>query len=94
MTVALIGVDVGTTGVKAIAIAPDGEVLARVEQSYPLSTPRPGWSEQDPEDWWRASEAALARSPRSRRRRNRPLRTDTGLVVLDAAENYVISRAA
>ena len=59
MTV-LVGLDVGTTGVKALALSPDGEVLARAERGYPLSTPRPGWSEQDPEDWWRASEAALA----------------------------------
>jgi len=56
----LAGIDVGTTGVKAIAITPDGNVVGRAERSYPLSTPRPGWSEQDPEDWWRASEAALA----------------------------------
>ncbi len=57
---ALVGLDVGTTGVKAIAVSPDGEVLARAEEEYPLSTPRPGWAEQDPEDWWRASERALA----------------------------------
>jgi xylulokinase len=56
----LAGIDVGTTGVKAIAITPDGDVVGRVERSYSPSTPRPGWSEQDPEDWWRASEAALA----------------------------------
>ena len=41
-------------------ISPDGEVVARAEESYPLSTPQPGWAEQDPEDWWRATEAALA----------------------------------
>ena len=58
---ALVGLDVGTTGVKAVAISPTGEVLARAEEEYPLSTPRPGWAEQDPEDWWRASEAVLAR---------------------------------
>ena len=57
---ALVGLDVGTTGVKAIAISATGEVLARAERDYPLSTPRPGWSEQDPEDWWRASQQALA----------------------------------
>ena len=57
---ALVGLDVGTTGVKAIAISPSGEVLARAEEEYPLSTPRPGWAEQDPEDWWRATERALA----------------------------------
>ncbi len=56
----LVGLDVGTTGVKALALSPEGEVLATAEHGYPLSTPQPGWSEQDPEDWWRASEAALA----------------------------------
>ncbi len=55
----LTGLDVGTTGVKAIAISPAGEVLARVEREYPLSTPQPGWAEQDPEDWWQASRSAL-----------------------------------
>jgi xylulokinase len=57
----LVGLDVGTTGVKALAITPDGEVVAAAEESYGLSTLQPGWSEQDPEDWWRASEAALGR---------------------------------
>ncbi len=57
---ALVGLDVGTSGVKAIAIDPAGAVLAVREESYPLSTPRPGWAEQDPEDWWRAAQAALA----------------------------------
>ncbi|MDX6570531.1 MAG: xylulokinase [Gaiellales bacterium] len=56
---ALVGIDVGTTGVKALAISPDGEVLARAEVGYPLSTPQPGWSEQDPEDWARATDEAL-----------------------------------
>jgi xylulokinase len=56
---ALVGLDVGTSGVKAIAISDTGDVLTRAERSYPLSTPRPGWSEQEPEDWWRATEAAL-----------------------------------
>src|SRR5688500_18866636 len=56
----LVGLDVGTSAAKAIAIATDGEVTARCEHAYGLSIPRPGWSEQDPDDWWRASEAALA----------------------------------
>jgi xylulokinase len=56
----LVGLDVGTTGVKALAVSPEGEVLARIEEAYPLSTPQPGWAEQDPEDWWRAAESALA----------------------------------
>jgi xylulokinase len=57
---ALIGLDVGTTAVKALAVGDHGEILARSEVSYPLSTPRPGWAEQDPGDWWRATERALA----------------------------------
>jgi len=57
---ALVGIDVGTTGVKALAVSPAGEVIARAEEAYPLSTPQPGWSEQEPDDWVRASENALA----------------------------------
>jgi xylulokinase len=56
----LVGLDVGTTGVKALAISPSGDVLARAEEDYPLSTPQPGWAEQDPDDWWRAAQTALA----------------------------------
>jgi xylulokinase len=56
----LVGLDVGTTGVKALRISPDGEIVARAEEGYRLSTPQPGWAEQDPEDWWMAAEAALA----------------------------------
>jgi xylulokinase len=57
----LVGLDVGTTGVKALAISPAGDVVASAEEHYGLSSPQPGWSEQDPDDWVRASEAALAR---------------------------------
>jgi xylulokinase len=56
----LVGLDVGTTAVKALAVSETGEVAARCEVEYPLSTPRPGWAEQDPADWWRATEEALA----------------------------------
>jgi xylulokinase len=57
----LVGLDVGTTGVKAVGVSPDGVVRARAEEEYGLATPRSGWAEQAPEDWWRASEQALAR---------------------------------
>jgi sugar (pentulose or hexulose) kinase len=57
----IVGLDVTTTGVKAIAIDENGEVLERAEESYRLSTPQPGWAEQDPDDWVRAAEQALSR---------------------------------
>jgi xylulokinase len=57
---ASIGLDVGTTSVKGVALSEDGEVLRVAEEGFPLSTPRPGWAEQDPELWWRATEDVLA----------------------------------
>ena len=61
---ALVGLDVGTSGVKGVAIDADGRVLATATADYPLSRPHPGWSEQEPEDWWRAAEDCLARLPK------------------------------
>ena len=56
---ALIGLDIGTTGAKAVAVSPDGAILGRAEANYPLLTPKAGWAEQDPEEWWAAAERAL-----------------------------------
>jgi xylulokinase len=56
----LVGIDVGTSGLKGLAIDPDGTILARAESGYPLSTPRVGWAEQDPADWWEAAEKVLS----------------------------------
>ncbi len=60
MREALVGIDVGTSAVKGLAVGQDGTVLAIAEAGYPLSTPRPGWAEQDPADWWVATESVLA----------------------------------
>jgi xylulokinase len=82
----LIGLDVGTSGVKGVAISADGDVLATAEESYPLSTPKPGWAEQEPEDWWRAAQACLARLPEG------PIGFSGqmhGLVVLDASDRVL-----
>jgi len=59
----LIGLDVGTSGVKGVAIGEGGNIVAVAEESYSLSAPLPGWAEQDPEDWWRASQRVLAQLP-------------------------------
>ncbi|HEY6758822.1 MAG TPA: xylulokinase [Baekduia sp.] len=55
----LVGLDVGTSSTKGLVVDETGAVLAEAERAYPLSSPRPGWAEQDPEDWWRAAEAVL-----------------------------------
>jgi xylulokinase len=57
---AAIGLDVGTTAVKALALDEAGNVVACADVPLELSTPRPGWAEQDPEEWWRAAQLALA----------------------------------
>src|SRR5436190_15687983 len=59
----MIGLDIGTSGVKGLALDADGKVLASAEHGYPLSTPRPGWAEQDPELWWIAAQRALSELP-------------------------------
>ena len=56
----LIGLDIGTSGARALAVSESGEVVAAAAQEYPLLTPRPGWTEQNPEDWWQASRKVLA----------------------------------
>lgn len=55
-----IGVDVGTTGSRAVAVDEQGAVIAARTAEYPLLTPRPQWTEQDPAAWWRATCDVLA----------------------------------
>lgn len=50
----LVGIDVGTTGVKAVLCDGEGRILAQAGEEYPTHYPQPGWAEQDPDDWWRA----------------------------------------
>ncbi|MCI8916037.1 MAG: xylulokinase [Oscillospiraceae bacterium] len=49
-----IGIDLGTSACKLLLVDEDGAVRNEVTKEYPLSFPQPGWSEQNPEDWWRA----------------------------------------
>ncbi len=62
----LLGIDVGTSGCKAVVMASDGRVLGEGTSEYPVLQPRPTWAEQDPAAWWRgtalAVRAALARA--------------------------------
>ncbi|MBN1393952.1 MAG: xylulokinase [Pirellulales bacterium] len=52
---AFLGIDVGTSGTKTLAVDERGKVLASATETYPCRFPRPLWSEQDPDDWWRAA---------------------------------------
>lgn len=54
-----IGIDVGTSGTKAVAVDGAGRVLAKASESYALHQPRPGWAEQSAEDWWQATCASV-----------------------------------
>jgi xylulokinase len=54
-----VGLDLGTTGAKAGVVDRSGKVLATATVTYETATPRPGWAEQDPRDWWEASCAAV-----------------------------------
>jgi xylulokinase len=60
-----IGMDIGTSATKAVAVSASGKVLASRSAGYPLSAPRPGWAEQEPEDWWRAALSVLKSLQRS-----------------------------
>jgi xylulokinase len=56
---ALLGIDLGTSGVKALLLTPTGQTVASATRDYPLRHPQPGWSEQDPAEWWQATVAAI-----------------------------------
>ena len=62
----LLGIDIGTSGAKTILSDTRGRIAAEATVEYPIHIPRTGWSEQDPQDWWRGAaksvKAVLAKS--------------------------------
>ncbi|WP_344983309.1 xylulokinase [Deinococcus rubellus] len=56
----MLGLDLGTSGVKVVALTAQGELVGQASRHYPLLTPRPGWTEQRPEDWAAATLEALS----------------------------------
>jgi xylulokinase len=79
--VPLVGLDVGTSAVKGVAIDEEGRLLGTASAGYPLSRPQPGWSEQEPEDWWFAAKDVLGQLPEGPVGLSGQMH---GLVVLDA----------
>jgi xylulokinase len=54
-----LGIDLGTSGVKALIVDAEGGVLGQATAPLSVSRPHPGWSEQSPDDWWRAASDAV-----------------------------------
>ncbi|MEM4648741.1 MAG: FGGY family carbohydrate kinase, partial [Nitrososphaerota archaeon] len=50
----VVGIDIGTSACKVLAISRDLEILSEKTGKYPIYVPKPGWTEQNPEDWWAA----------------------------------------
>lgn len=63
MTARLLGIDIGTTGVRAAVFDGGGTMLDDASEPCPYDAPEPGWAEIDPERWWAAAGAALGRLP-------------------------------
>jgi len=57
-----LGIDIGTSGTKTLAIRANGKILASAMETYPCYVPKPLWSEQDPEDWWQATIRSVRRA--------------------------------
>jgi xylulokinase len=55
----LLGLDIGTSAVKALLLKTNGDVAGSVTTEYPYFSPKPGWSEQNPEDMWQATVASI-----------------------------------
>ena len=56
---AVLGIDLGTSQVKALTCAPDGQALGQGSAGYDIAAPRDGWAESDPASWWRAVRTAV-----------------------------------
>ena len=57
----VLGIDVGTSATKIIAVDEAARVVASVTEAYPVFSPYPGWSEQNPSDWWEAVKSGLGK---------------------------------
>jgi xylulokinase len=91
----LLGLDVGTTGAKAVLINVEGKVVASATEEYPMYTPRPLWAEQNPEDWWQATQQCFRRVLSQAQAKPEEVRgvgltgQMHGLVLLDQAGNVL-----
>ena len=86
-----LGIDLGTSALKAVLLAEDGHIVAQQSAPLDVSRPHPQWSEQSPADWWRALAIALGELARTHASAMRAVRAIGlsgqmhGAVLLDAA---------
>ena len=84
-----LGIDIGTSSVKAVLVDDKGAVADQASAPLTVSRPRPGWSEQDPADWWVATNRAVTALGVQRRRQVRAIGLSGqmhGATLLDAAD--------
>lgn len=84
-----LGIDLGTSGVKVVVTDGADAVVAQASAALTVSRPQPMWSEQDPADWWRATDAAVLQIDPALRRQVRGIGLSGqmhGAVLLDAAD--------
>ena len=60
MPVCFPGIDLGTSGTKALVLRADGTIVAHSTRKYETKIPRPSWTEQNPSDWWNATRGAVS----------------------------------
>ncbi|MEJ5230127.1 MAG: xylulokinase [Pseudothermotoga sp.] len=93
-----VGLDIGTTGIKGILVDEDGKIQAIEGERLALFTPQPGWSEQDPQEWWSAAKEVLKKLSQRAKQMNGEIRAIStsgqmhSLVTLD--ENGEVLRSA
>ncbi len=65
----LLGIDIGTSGTKTLLVDDRGRIRASVTVEYPSYAPKPAWSEQAPDDWWRATQQSIRKALRAAKAR-------------------------
>jgi xylulokinase len=86
----LLGIDLGTSSLKALLMNADGTVIGEASCPYLVNAPRPGWAESDPQDWWNAVAIAVRQAIGGNAAQVRAIGLSGqmhGVVVCDAAGN-------
>jgi len=86
-----LGVDIGTTSAKCMAVSEKGEQVAFAQQAYPLTHPRQGWAEQDTEDYWRALVSVVRECTRTLERDFKPCPSIAALAMSTQGDTLIVT---